>query len=121
LAGRNISAGQVGVGAIVILASISSFIAQPQFVTYNATKAAAPGITRCMALDLAAHNIRVNAVAPAPSERKSTAADPGGEPRAVAPPTATRTGAAPTCCGASPSRARSPTPSCSWRRTKRRS
>jgi dihydroanticapsin dehydrogenase len=53
-----------GGGAIVNLASISSFIAQPQFVTYNATKAAIPGITRCMALDLAADKIRVNAVAP---------------------------------------------------------
>jgi dihydroanticapsin dehydrogenase len=55
---------QAGGGAIVNLASISSFIAQPQFVTYNATKAAIPGITRCMALDLAADKIRVNAVAP---------------------------------------------------------
>jgi dihydroanticapsin dehydrogenase len=55
---------QAGGGAVVNLASISSFIAQPQFVTYNATKAAVPGITRCMALDLAADNIRVNAVAP---------------------------------------------------------
>jgi dihydroanticapsin dehydrogenase len=55
---------RAGGGAIVNLASISSFIAQPQFVTYNATKAAIPAITRCMALDLAADHIRVNAVAP---------------------------------------------------------
>jgi NAD(P)-dependent dehydrogenase (short-subunit alcohol dehydrogenase family) len=55
---------QAGGGAIVNLASISSFIAQPQFVTYNATKAAIPALTRCMALDLAADKIRVNAVAP---------------------------------------------------------
>jgi dihydroanticapsin dehydrogenase len=55
---------KAGGGAIVNLASISSFIAQPQFVTYNATKAAVVGITRCMALDLAPDNIRVNAVAP---------------------------------------------------------
>jgi dihydroanticapsin dehydrogenase len=55
---------KAGGGAIVNLASISSFIAQPQFVTYNATKAAVAGITRCMALDLAPDNIRVNAVAP---------------------------------------------------------
>jgi dihydroanticapsin dehydrogenase len=55
---------QAGGGAVVNLASISSFIAQPQFVTYNATKGAIPAITRCMALDLAADNIRVNAVAP---------------------------------------------------------
>jgi dihydroanticapsin dehydrogenase len=33
-------------------------------VTYNATKAAVSNMTRCMALDLAPHNIRVNAVCP---------------------------------------------------------
>lgn len=53
-----------GQGAIVNLGSISSFIAQPQFVTYNASKAAVASMTRCMALDLAADNIRVNAVCP---------------------------------------------------------
>jgi dihydroanticapsin dehydrogenase len=55
---------KAGGGAIVNLGSISSFIAQPQFVTYNATKAAIATMTRCMALDLAADNIRVNAVCP---------------------------------------------------------
>lgn len=55
---------RAGGGAIVNLSSISSFIAQPHFVTYNATKAAIANMTRCMALDLAPDNIRVNAVAP---------------------------------------------------------
>lgn len=55
---------KAGGGAIVNLGSISSFIAQPQFVTYNASKAAVANITRCMALDLAPDNIRVNAVCP---------------------------------------------------------
>jgi NAD(P)-dependent dehydrogenase (short-subunit alcohol dehydrogenase family) len=55
---------QAGGGAIVNLASISSFIAQPHFLTYNASKAAMANMTRCMALDLAADNIRVNAVCP---------------------------------------------------------
>lgn len=55
---------KAGGGAIVNLGSISSFIAQPQFVTYNATKAAIATMTRCMALDLAPDNIRVNAVCP---------------------------------------------------------
>jgi dihydroanticapsin dehydrogenase len=55
---------RAGGGAIVNLASISSFIAQPQFLTYNASKAAVANMTRCMALDLAADNIRVNAVCP---------------------------------------------------------
>ncbi len=55
---------KAGGGAIVNLGSISSFIAQPQFVTYNATKAAIATMTRCMALDLAVDKIRVNAVCP---------------------------------------------------------
>jgi len=55
---------RAGGGAIVNLGSISSFIAQPQFVTYNATKAALATMTRCMALDLAPDRIRVNAVCP---------------------------------------------------------
>ncbi len=53
-----------GRGAIVNLGSISSFIAQPGFLTYNTTKAAVTGLTRCMALDLAGDGIRVNAVCP---------------------------------------------------------
>lgn len=55
---------KAGGGSVVNLGSISSFIAQPQFVTYNATKAAIATMTRCMALDLAADKIRVNAVCP---------------------------------------------------------
>jgi NAD(P)-dependent dehydrogenase (short-subunit alcohol dehydrogenase family) len=53
-----------GGGSIVNLASISSFIAQPNYVTYNTTKAAILGMTRCMAMDLATFNIRVNSVCP---------------------------------------------------------
>jgi len=55
---------QTGGGAIVNLGSISSFIAQPNFLTYSATKAALVNMTRCMALDLAPHGIRVNCVCP---------------------------------------------------------
>ena len=82
---------KAGGGAIVNLGSISSFIAQPQFVTYNATKAAVATMTRCMALDLAADRIRVNAVCPGTvwtqiveritrekgMDRKAADADPG--------------------------------------------
>lgn len=53
-----------GKGAIVNVASMSSFIAQPQFVAYSSSKAAIAHMTRCMALDLAPENIRVNAVCP---------------------------------------------------------
>lgn len=55
---------KAGSGAIVNLGSISSFIAQPQFITYSATKAAILQMTRNMAMDLAPFNIRVNCVCP---------------------------------------------------------
>ncbi|MER5431764.1 SDR family oxidoreductase [Streptomyces sp. NPDC002588] len=51
-------------GSIVNIASISGHIAQPGYLTYNATKAAVANMTRCMAMDLARSGIRVNAVNP---------------------------------------------------------
>ena len=51
-------------GAIVNIASISAHIAQPNRWTYNATKGAIVALTKCQALDLAPHNIRVNSVSP---------------------------------------------------------
>lgn len=53
-----------GGGAIVNVASISGYIAQPKRWTYNATKGAILSLTRCQALDLAQDNIRVNSVSP---------------------------------------------------------
>lgn len=55
---------EAGGGAIVNIASISSFIAQPGYLTYNSTKGAVATMTKCMALDLAKSGIRVNAVCP---------------------------------------------------------
>jgi NAD(P)-dependent dehydrogenase (short-subunit alcohol dehydrogenase family) len=55
---------QAGGGAIVNLGSISSFVAQPSFITYSATKGALLQMTRNMAMDLAAFGIRVNCVCP---------------------------------------------------------
>ncbi|MBI1899101.1 MAG: SDR family oxidoreductase [Acidobacteria bacterium] len=51
-------------GSIVNIASMSAIIAQHDFATYNASKGALLTMTRCMALDLAPHNIRVNSVCP---------------------------------------------------------
>ena len=53
-----------GGGSIVNLASVSGFIAQPGFIPYNASKGAVMQLTRCLAMDLAPHNIRVNCVCP---------------------------------------------------------
>jgi NAD(P)-dependent dehydrogenase (short-subunit alcohol dehydrogenase family) len=53
-----------GGGAIVNLSSVSAFIAQPRRWTYNTAKGAVNTLTKCMALDLAPHGIRVNSVSP---------------------------------------------------------
>ena len=53
-----------GGGSIVNLASVSGFIAQPGFIPYNASKGAVMQLTRCLAMDLAPFNIRVNCVCP---------------------------------------------------------
>ncbi|TBL79075.1 SDR family NAD(P)-dependent oxidoreductase [Paenibacillus thalictri] len=53
-----------GGGAIVGTASDLSFIALAGVAGYVTSKAAIAGLTRAMAVDLAPHNIRVNAVCP---------------------------------------------------------
>ena len=51
-------------GAIVNVSSISAWVAQPDRWTYNMAKGAVAQLTRCAALDLAPHRIRVNSVSP---------------------------------------------------------
>ena len=53
-----------GGGAIVNLSSISAHMAQPNRWTYNGAKGAVNQLSRCMAMDLAPYNIRVNTVSP---------------------------------------------------------
>lgn len=55
-----------GKGVVVNVGSISSFIAQPDMLVYNSVKAGVAQLTRCLALDLAKYNVRVNAVCPGP-------------------------------------------------------
>lgn len=63
---------RAGGGSIVNIASVSGFIAQPAFVPYNSSKGALLQMTRCMALDLASENIRVNAICPGEIHTRAT-------------------------------------------------
>ena len=51
-------------GSVVNISSVNAITAIPTIASYNASKGGINNLTRCMALSLAQHNIRVNAVAP---------------------------------------------------------
>jgi NAD(P)-dependent dehydrogenase (short-subunit alcohol dehydrogenase family) len=51
-------------GSIIQMASVSSWIAQPEFVPYSTTKGAILQMTRNLALDLGPFNIRCNSICP---------------------------------------------------------
>src|SRR4051812_42673057 len=53
-----------GGGAIVNMSSVNGVTAIPQTASYNASKGGIDQLTRAMALALADHGVRVNAVAP---------------------------------------------------------
>ncbi|OFI37024.1 dehydrogenase [Arthrobacter sp. SW1] len=53
-----------GAGAMVLLASDSSFVAAPGMVPYNASKGAVLQLTRALSVELAADGVRVNCVCP---------------------------------------------------------
>lgn len=51
--------------SIVMLSSVAGLVGQPGIAAYAASKGALLGLTRCLALELAQQQIRVNCVAPA--------------------------------------------------------
>ena len=51
-------------GSIVTMSSVNGDMAIPTIAGYNASKGGVSNLTRCMALALAPHGIRVNAVGP---------------------------------------------------------
>ncbi|RAJ93155.1 dihydroanticapsin dehydrogenase [Larkinella arboricola] len=53
-----------GGGSIINFSSVSGFVGQASFATYNATKFAIRGLTKCWAQDLAPFGIRVNTLCP---------------------------------------------------------
>jgi len=53
-----------GAGAIVNMSSVNGVMAIPNIASYNASKGGVNQLTRAMALALAPHGVRVNAVAP---------------------------------------------------------
>lgn len=55
---------KLGKGSVINFSSVSGFIGQPNFATYNATKFAIRGLTKCWAQDLAPFGIRVNSLCP---------------------------------------------------------
>jgi len=55
---------EAGNGSVINFSSVSGFVGQANFSTYNATKFALRGLTKCWAQDLAPYRIRVNAICP---------------------------------------------------------
>ncbi len=63
-----------GGGSIVTIGSVNSLAAEPDAAPYVASKGGVLQLTRAMAVDLAAHNVRVNMIAPGPIEVPRNAA-----------------------------------------------
>jgi NAD(P)-dependent dehydrogenase (short-subunit alcohol dehydrogenase family) len=60
-------------GSIVFVSSQIGLVGHRQAAAYAASKAGLNGLTRALALELAPHNVRVNAVAPGPISTPMTA------------------------------------------------
>lgn len=63
VAARELIAGERG-GSLVALSSVSAIHGHPRHLPYAAAKTAIPGMTRSLAVELARHGIRANALLP---------------------------------------------------------
>jgi NAD(P)-dependent dehydrogenase (short-subunit alcohol dehydrogenase family) len=59
-------------GSIINICSVSSYIAQPEFVPYNCSKGALLQLTKCCAMDFAKLKIRVNSISPGTIETEGS-------------------------------------------------
>lgn len=66
-------------GVILFTASVSSLGASPQFAHYSAAKAGVANLAKTMAIELAPHKIRVNAVSPGPADTQQSVDLAGAE------------------------------------------
>jgi glucose 1-dehydrogenase len=66
---------QGGGGTIINVTSQLAEVARPERAAYVASKGGARSLTHAMAVDLAVHNIRVNAIAPGPTLTRLTRAN----------------------------------------------
>ncbi|MEU7714135.1 SDR family oxidoreductase [Micromonospora chalcea] len=69
---------EAGGGSIVFTASLQAVIARPRYAPYTAAKHGVIGLMKALALELAPHGIRVNAIAPAATETPMLSAFLGG-------------------------------------------
>jgi NAD(P)-dependent dehydrogenase (short-subunit alcohol dehydrogenase family) len=69
---------QAGHGSIVNISSVHAHVPNGLTPHYDASKAGVEGFTRSLAVALAPHGVRVNAVAPGPIDTRSPDADAGG-------------------------------------------
>jgi len=72
---------EAGGGVIVNISSVGGLRAHRGKAGYDASKGAMDALTRCMAVDLAPHGIRVNSVAPGATLRYRDTERPGREER----------------------------------------
>ncbi|MDG0810024.1 SDR family oxidoreductase [Cohnella rhizosphaerae] len=70
-------------GKIVNISSVHGALTMPRYAAYAASKGGMNALTRQLALDLAAFNIQVNAVAPGATEVEKFTADPLHDKEAI--------------------------------------